>query len=110
MSDEHEHQAPAVRTLLLAAQICGGTEPLSEALGVAEAGLKEWIAGRERTPNEAFFAALDIVAAGPFGNSADAGSGGAQASADRLRSAADRAQEVADKNRSRKKGSKSSTS
>jgi hypothetical protein len=101
MSDEHDHQAPAVRTLLLAAQICGGTDALAAALKVAQIDLKAWIAGQARTPNEVFLGALDIVADGPFGLAAihrdHASAERAQARADRLQAAADRVRASADR-------------
>ena len=101
MSEEPDHLAPAVRTLLLAAQICGGPDALSAALGVNEVDLKAWLAGRVRTPNEVFLNALDIVSAGPFGPAAvhrdNAVASRAQARADRLQAAADRIQASADR-------------
>jgi hypothetical protein len=56
------------RTLAKAAETLGGEQALAEALGVNGYALAGWLRGTRDAPDAAFFAALDIVANGPFNN------------------------------------------
>jgi hypothetical protein len=54
------------RTLERALRVVGGPARLAEHLGVGEAQLMEWLAGRGKPPNAVYLRALDLVASGPF--------------------------------------------
>jgi DNA-binding transcriptional regulator YdaS (Cro superfamily) len=54
------------RTLALALRSIGGRELLADYLGVTEAQLEDWLAGRRTPPTAIYVRALDIVASGPF--------------------------------------------
>jgi transcriptional regulator with XRE-family HTH domain len=57
---------PKRRTLVRAAETLGGEQALAEALGVNVYALAGWLQGTSDAPDAAFFAALEIVANGPF--------------------------------------------
>ena len=57
------------RTLERASRVVGGPARLAEHLGVAEAQLMEWLAGRGKPPNSVYLRALDLVARGPVATS-----------------------------------------
>lgn len=54
------------RTLARALRAVGSLELLAEYLGVTEAELEEWLAGRRTPPTVIYVRALDLVASGPF--------------------------------------------
>ena len=54
------------RTLERALRVMGGPARLAEHLGVPEAQLVDWLAGRGKPPNAVYLPALDLVASGPF--------------------------------------------
>ena len=54
------------RTLALALRSIGGRELLADYLGVTEAQLEDWLAGRRTPPTAIYVRALDLVASGPF--------------------------------------------
>lgn len=54
------------RVLLLALETAGSRDRLAGLLGVTLHELADWIAGGELPPFEAYCAALDVVAAGPY--------------------------------------------
>ena len=56
------------RTLAKAAETLGGEQALAEALGVNVYALAGWLRGTIQLPDAPYFAALDIVANGPFNN------------------------------------------
>jgi transcriptional regulator with XRE-family HTH domain len=56
------------RTLAEAAETLGGEQALAEALGVNVYALAAWLRGTSELPDAPYFAALDIVANGPFNN------------------------------------------
>lgn len=58
------------RTLAKAADTLGGEQALAEALGVNVYALAGWLRGTSQPPDAPYFAALDIVAKGPFNNKA----------------------------------------
>ena len=62
-----------LRTLRRAVELLGS---VAEALGVRLEEVERWLAGKAALPDAPYFAALDIVARGPFGS----GSGGAAGS------------------------------
>jgi hypothetical protein len=93
-----EQNATTQRTMRMAAEAFGNVSAFAAHLNVSEADLRAWISGESRPPNEVFFKALDLIAAGPFGLQKKLPkSGGAQRSADRLQDSADRAQQSADR-------------
>ena len=57
---------PRRRTLAKAAEALGGERALAEALGVNVYALVGWLQGTSDAPDAAYFAALTIVANGPF--------------------------------------------
>jgi hypothetical protein len=59
---------PRTRTLAKAAEDLGGEQALAEALGVNAYALAGWLQGTSDAPDAAYFAALEIVANGPFNN------------------------------------------
>ena len=59
---------PRRRTLARAAETLGGERALAEALGVSVYALAGWLQGTSDTPDAPYFAALEIVANGPFNN------------------------------------------
>ena len=59
---------PRTRTLAKAAETLGGEQALAEALGVNVYALAGWLRGAIQLPDAPYFAALDIVANGPFNN------------------------------------------
>ena len=61
---------PRTRTLAKAAETLGGEQALAEALGVNVYALAGWLQGASDAPDAAYFAALEIVANGPFNNRA----------------------------------------
>ena len=82
----------------MAAEAFSDVSAFAAYLNVSEADLRAWISGESRPPNEVFFKALDLIAAGPYGPQQKLPeSGGAQHSADRLQQSADRAQQSADR-------------
>ena len=56
------------RTLAKAAETLGGEQALAVALGVNVYALAGWLRGTIQLPDAPYFAALDIVADGPFNN------------------------------------------
>ena len=54
------------RTLARALRAVGSLELLAEYLGVTQAELEEWLAGRRTPPTVIYVRALDLVASGPF--------------------------------------------
>jgi hypothetical protein len=54
------------RTLARALRALGSRERLAAYLGVPEAELAEWLAGRGEPPTAIYVRALDLVARGPF--------------------------------------------
>jgi len=56
------------RTLAKAAETLGGEQALADALGVNVCALAGWLRGTSHLPDGLYFAALDIVANGPFNN------------------------------------------
>ena len=54
------------RTLALALRSVGSRSRLAAYLGVSEAELAEWLAGRAEPPTAIYVRALDLVARGPF--------------------------------------------
>lgn len=54
------------RTLSRALRAIGSLELLAEHLGVSEAQVEEWLAGRRTPPTAVYVRALDLVASGPF--------------------------------------------
>ena len=54
------------RTLERARHALGGVARLADYLGVSQAELNEWLAGRRKPPTTVYTRALDIVARGPF--------------------------------------------
>ena len=50
----------------LAAQTLGSYQALAQAIGTTTIELADWIAGKIDPPDTAYFAAIDIVAKGPF--------------------------------------------
>jgi hypothetical protein len=56
------------RTLAKAADTLGGEQALAEALGVNVYALAAWLQGTSDASDAAYFAALEIVANGPFNN------------------------------------------
>ena len=54
-------QSTHARALHRACLILGGAEQMSRRLGVAEAGLRAWLEGREDPPQMVFLAAVEIV-------------------------------------------------
>jgi len=54
------------RTLALALRSIGSLELLAAHLGVSEAQLADWLAGRGAPPTALYVRALDLVASGPF--------------------------------------------
>ena len=54
------------RTLALALRSLGSRSRLAAYLGVSEAELAEWLAGRAEPPTAIYVRALDLVARGPF--------------------------------------------
>ena len=57
---------PRRRTLAKAVQTLGGEQALAETLGVNVYTLAGWLQGTSNAPDAAYFAALEIVANGPF--------------------------------------------
>lgn len=57
---------PRRRTLAKAAETLGGERALAEALGVNVHTVAGWLQGTSDAPDAAYFAALRIVANGPF--------------------------------------------
>jgi hypothetical protein len=57
---------PRMRTLARAVKTLGGEKALADALGVNVALLVRWLDGSAGTPDAAYFAALEIVARGPY--------------------------------------------
>ena len=47
-------------------RVVGGPARLAEELGIREAQLADWLAGRGKPPNGVYLRALDLVASGPF--------------------------------------------
>jgi hypothetical protein len=56
------------RTLARAAEAAGSLQCLAEQLEVSEHNLRRWLRGVSTPPAEIYFAALDMVARGPFRN------------------------------------------
>ena len=54
------------RTLKRALRVVGDLRALATHLGVSEAELADWLAGRGTPTNAAYLRALDLVASGPF--------------------------------------------
>ena len=54
------------RTLERATRLLGGVARLAKHLGISEAQLLDWLAGRGTPPNAVYLRALDLVASGPF--------------------------------------------
>ena len=54
------------RTLERATRVVGGPARLAQELGIPEAQLVDWLAGRGKPPNDVYLQALDLVASGPF--------------------------------------------
>ena len=54
------------RTLERARRSLGSVARLADYLGVSQAELNEWLAGRRKPPTTIYTRALDIVARGPF--------------------------------------------
>ena len=97
-----------VRTLARAAAALGDAARLAALLDVDLAQVEDWLAGRVEIPPEAFTAALDVVAAGPFvrwppsddaqwAQRQQAHADYLQAIADRIKQSAVRAQRIADR-------------
>ncbi|HZM33996.1 MAG TPA: hypothetical protein VFC18_05815 [Burkholderiales bacterium] len=59
---------PRRRTFAKAAETLGGEQALAQVLGVNVYALAGWLQGTSDAPDAAYFAALDIVANGPFNN------------------------------------------
>lgn len=57
---------PRLRTLANAVQTLGGEKALADALGLNAALLRDWLHGVVEPPDAVYFAALEIVAKGPF--------------------------------------------
>ena len=57
---------PKIRTLVRAVQVLGGETRLAAALGVSSEALAEWLSGAVCPHDDAYFAALDIVARSHF--------------------------------------------
>jgi DNA-binding transcriptional regulator YdaS (Cro superfamily) len=55
-----------MRTLAKAAETLGSEKALADALGVSISLVASWLTGRRDAPDAAYFAALEIVARGPF--------------------------------------------
>jgi hypothetical protein len=59
---------PRRRTLAKAAETLGGEQAVAETLGVNVYALAGWLQGTSDAHDAAYFAALEIVANGPFNN------------------------------------------
>lgn len=56
-----------IRTLRHALTLVGGHKRLANILGANEQQLERWLDGEVEVPPHAFFAALDVVSKGDFG-------------------------------------------